>query len=214
MKDKNLNQRSKYKPNQVFVPGLKEDELGDIGENVVPEDKPEMKPLPKEEEEDPIEYNRRIIETPVHETEFMEIPFNKLLIRLLKTPYTPSKIKIVKNRIITTEAGRALDVLDDRPTAEFMYRALVVKIGSGCSDNIKKSLEVGDIIDLLPLVDYNQYAVALHKENLKWDNFYLIPDTHFSYIWKTKERIPEHRISTSYLSEDRTEKASRTIGLD
>lgn len=143
-------------------------------------------------------YNEAILTKIPEVLNYIVIPDNKLMIRFLKRPKM-GLIELVKAKIITSESsGKEKAVMDDSAEAKFIPRAVVVKVGS---TNVNtKDIEVGDIIDVPANINFAQYAAPLHKEQIDYgENFYIIPDTHYSFIWKTKGLPLELRVKTSLI---------------
>ena len=200
---KGRNQRSITKPNRIFMSdGLETEDPKFHGVDSTDEDQeekveeaPVSNPLNSTEA---MLYNEAILTKIPEVLNYIVIPDNKLMIRFLKRPKM-GLIELVKAKIITSESsGKEKAVMDDSAEAKFIPRAVVVKVGS---TNVNtKDIEVGDIIDVPANINFAQYAAPLHKEQIDYgENFYIIPDTHYSFIWKTKGLPLELRVKTSLI---------------
>lgn len=148
---------------------------------------------------DPMVYNEELLKVNIPGLEYVTIPNGKLLVRFLKRPKRKSNLEVVKTKILTSEAtGREKTIVDKSAEALYINRFVVVKIGGKNSNT--ENIEVGDILDCLPVVNYDQYFCPLHKEAIdQSENFYLIPDSYYSFIWKTKNLPAEQRVKTSLI---------------
>lgn len=200
-------QRSITKPNRIFmgdpdkhsgesIHGVDGTEIADM-EPVVLEDLDKVKM--KVKIDDPMEYNANLLSDIPKVLDYLTIPSGKLLVRFLKRPLAKGKIEVIKTKILVSEhTEKTKEVIDDSAEAKYINRFVVVKIGSKNANT--ENIEVGDILDTIPGVNYAQYFCPLHKEKINQsENFYLIPDSYYSFIWKTKHLPVEQRVQTALI---------------
>lgn len=192
MSNKTSKQRKITKPNSINMANHL-----DIEDSIHGEDSP-LSLVSEVVDLDPMDYNKSLLEEDIPSLEFIKIPAGKLLVRFFKRPRTTSNLEVVKTKTLITDSGRERSILDGSSEATYIPRFVVVKIGSENVNTV--DIEVGDILDGLPIVNYVQYYCPLHKEQLGGnENFYLIPDTHYSFIWKTKHLPVEQRVQTALI---------------
>lgn len=198
-------QRSITKPNRIFmgdpdkhsgesIHGIDGTEVADI-DAITIEDKPKMRVTV----DDPMEYNARILSDIPKVLDYVTIPSGKLLVRFLKRPFAKGNIEVIKTKILVSEhTEKTKEVIDDSAESKYIGRFVVVKIGSKNANT--ENIEVGDILDGISGVNYAQYFCPIHKEKIDQnENFYLIPDSYYSFIWKTKNLPAEQRVKTSLI---------------
>lgn len=190
-------QRKITKPNSVNM--SKAEDVSDSIHGVEVAEIEAISELSMAVDTDPMVYNEELLKVNIPGLEYVTIPNGKLLVRFLKRPKRKSNLEVVKTKILTSEAtGKEKTIVDKSAEALYINRFVVVKIGG---KNINtENIEVGDILDCLPVVNYDQYFCPLHKEAIdQSENFYLIPDSYYSFIWKTKNLPVEQRVKTSLI---------------
>ena len=185
-------QRSITKPNRIFmgdpdkhsgesIHGVDGTDIADI-DAIQIEEKPKMRKIV----DDPMEYNAKLLTDIPAILDNIIISPNKMIVRFLKRPFAKGNIEVIKTKILVSEhTEKTKEVIDDSAESKYIGRYVVVKLGSKNPNT--ENIEVGDILDAIPGVNYAQYFCPIHKEKVDQnDNFYLIPDSYYSYIWKTK----------------------------
>ena len=198
-------QRSITKPNRIFmgdpdkhsgesIHGVDGTEIADI-DAIQIEEKPKMRKIV----DDPMEYNAKLLTDIPAILDNILISPNKMIVRFLKRPFAKGNIEVIKTKILVSEhTEKTKEVIDDSAESKYIGRYVVVKLGSKNPNT--ENIEVGDILDAIPGVNYAQYFCPIHKEKVDQnDNFYLIPDSYYSYIWKTKNLPVEQRVKTSLI---------------
>ncbi len=198
-------QRSITKPNRIFmgdpdkhsgesIHGVDGTEIADI-DAIQIEEKPKMRKIV----DDPMEYNAKLLTDIPAILDNIIISPNKMIVRFLKRPFAKGNIEVIKTKILVSEhTEKTKEVIDDSAESKYIGRYVVVKLGSKNPNT--ENIEVGDILDAIPGVNYAQYFCPIHKEKVDQnDNFYLIPDSYYSYIWKTKNLPVEQRVKTSLI---------------
>lgn len=80
---------------------------------------------------------------------------------------------------------RLIPELDQSDLANFQTRAIIVKIGEGCSENFKNNVNVGDIVDLKPIADLGRYNYSFDKNKAaKFENYFIFPEPYIVMVWK------------------------------
>ena len=198
-------QRSITKPNRIFmgdpdkhsgesIHGVDGTDIADI-DAIQIEEKPKMRKIV----DDPMEYNAKLLTDIPAILDNIIISPNKMIVRFLKRPFAKGNIEVIKTKILVSEhTEKTKEVIDDSAESKYIGRYVVVKLGSKNLNT--ENIEVGDILDAIPGVNYAQYFCPIHKEKVDQnDNFYLIPDSYYSYIWKTKNLPVEQRVKTSLI---------------
>ncbi len=198
-------QRSITKPNRIFmgdpdkhsgesIHGVDGTDIADI-DAIQIEEKPKMRKIV----DDPMEYNAKLLTDIPAILDNIIISPNKMIVRFLKRPFAKGNIEVIKTKILVSEhTEKTKEVIDDSAESKYIGRYVVVKLGSKNPNT--ENIEVGDILDAIPGVNYAQYFCPIHKEKVDQnDNFYLIPDSYYSYIWKTKNLPVEQRVKTSLI---------------
>lgn len=198
-------QRSIIKPNRIFmgdpdkhsgesIHGVDGTDIADI-DAIQIEEKPKMRKIV----DDPMEYNAKLLTDIPAILDNIIISPNKMIVRFLKRPFAKGNIEVIKTKILVSEhTEKTKEVIDDSAESKYIGRYVVVKLGSKNPNT--ENIEVGDILDAIPGVNYAQYFCPIHKEKVDQnDNFYLIPDSYYSYIWKTKNLPVEQRVKTSLI---------------
>ena len=198
-------QRSITKPNRIFmgdpdkhsgesIHGVDGTDIADI-DAIQIEEKPKMRKIV----DDPMEYNAKLLTDIPAILDNIIISPNKMIVHFLKRPFAKGNIEVIKTKILVSEhTEKTKEVIDDSAESKYIGRYVVVKLGSKNPNT--ENIEVGDILDAIPGVNYAQYFCPIHKEKVDQnDNFYLIPDSYYSYIWKTKNLPVEQRVKTSLI---------------
>lgn len=176
------------------IHGVDGTEIADI-DAIQIEEKPKMRKIV----DDPMEYNAKLLTDIPAILDNILISPNKMIVRFLKRPFAKGNIEVIKTKILVSEhTEKTKEVIDDSAESKYIGRYVVVKLGSKNPNT--ENIEVGDILDAIPGVNYAQYFCPIHKEKVDQnDNFYLIPDSYYSYIWKTKNLPVEQRVKTSLI---------------
>lgn len=115
----------------------------------------------------------------------------ELMVRLFKTEkVSHGGIHIPNVKLVPSESGeRMVAKLDDSELSDFQSRGVVVKVSDSCSDKVKGTIEVGDIVDVRPvrnLAEY-RYHFDIHLQ-AKFENYFLFPEGYIRMVWKNKAK--------------------------